>query len=457
MIHHRTNLWFREFSWVLYALPCIFVWSVYLLSFFPGSMSPDSIEQWKQLLTFRFVDLHPAFHTLTNWLITRAWLSPAAVAIVQIVALAVVFGWAMRELEFMNVPLWTRIVITFLFSLSPVNGFMSITLWKDVAFTISVLALWMLLLRIVRTDDSALKSPRFLIALTLVLVLVSLYRYNGLPVVILLLAMLWWLYEKYRRRFLLIGVAWAMCFISIKVVLYGLLGVAPPPVTFVYMLPIHQVVALRQSASLTPHETRFLNSMAQPEFWNFYRCSVPNAAIYLSTGSYAGQFNQEFFASHVSDFIRVWATLAIQNPSTLVEHQLCLTNMLWRMFPLSGSYLYTAQLGIIPNNLGLQTKSLLPQMQSFLTRVYDWSMSPSISWWFWRPALHFCLIMAFLLFVPFSRRHMAVLLSIPLFQTVVLLLFTAGQDTRYQYPLYVIMLIAPGLLLARKTPAVSTV
>jgi len=446
-----------ELSWLPYALPCVIVWSVYLLSFFPGIMSPDSIEQWKQLLEFKFVDVHPVFHTLTNWLITRVWLSPAAIAFSQIIALAIVFGLTMRELELMHVPRWARITITLAFSLSPVNGFMSITLWKDVPFTIALLALWMLLLRIVCTNESALVSSRFLIALTVVLVAVSLYRHNGLPVVALIIVTLWWLFKDHRKRIVLTGVAWAAVFFFVKIGLNGLLRVAPAPAAFVYMLPIHQVVALRQSTPLTYEEAQLLDSMAQPDFWNFYRCSVPNAAIYLNSGPYAGQFDQDFFARHTNDFSRVWLALAMRNPRPLVEHQVCLTSMLWRVMPLPGSYLYTVPLGIDRNDMGLVTQSLLPQMQTLLSDVYEWSMSPAISWWFWRPALHLCLVLAILLLVRFERRDVVLLLSVPLFQSLVLLLLIAGQDTRYQYPVYVIALIAPGLLFAKKIPVVSKV
>jgi hypothetical protein len=418
-------------------------------------MSPDSIEQWKQLLEFNFVDVHPAFHTLTNWLITRLWLSPAAVAIAQIIALAIVFGLTMRELELMRVPRWVRVAITLVFSLSPVNGFMSITLWKDVPFTIALLALWMLLLRIVRTDESALASSRFLIALTVALVAVSLYRHNGLPVVVLVLVTLWWLFKHHRKRIAWTGVAWAALFLFVKIGLYGMLHVAPAPAAFVYMLPIHQVVALRQSTPLTYEEAQLLDSMAPPDFWNFYRCYVPNAAIYLNSEPYAGQFDQDFFARHTNDFSLVWLALAIRNPLALVGHQLCLTSMVWRVMPLPGSYLYTVPLRIDRNDMGLGTQSLLPQMQSLLHSAYDWSMSPAISWWFWRPALHLFLALAVLSLVPFDRREVVLLLSVPLFQSLVLLLLIAGQDTRYQYPVYVIALIAPGLLFAKKTIAAS--
>lgn len=39
-------------EWLLYALPMFFVWSLYLLAFWPGSLSFDFIYQWGQMLFF---------------------------------------------------------------------------------------------------------------------------------------------------------------------------------------------------------------------------------------------------------------------------------------------------------------------------------------------------------------------------------------------------------------------
>ena len=61
-----------------YALPCIAIWSVYLIAFYPGIMSMDSLNQWDQITNFAkadygFTDAHPVGHTLFLWLITSIW------------------------------------------------------------------------------------------------------------------------------------------------------------------------------------------------------------------------------------------------------------------------------------------------------------------------------------------------------------------------------------------------
>jgi hypothetical protein len=81
-----------NWSFLRYALLCFVFWSIYLATFWPGVLSNDSIDQWRQMLSGCFFYWHPVFHTLTNWLITRIWLSPATIVKAQIVALSAIAG-----------------------------------------------------------------------------------------------------------------------------------------------------------------------------------------------------------------------------------------------------------------------------------------------------------------------------------------------------------------------------
>jgi hypothetical protein len=87
-----------------YALPCAIVWSIYLLAYWPGLMSYDSLQQWEQMTTGQLDNWHPAFHTMSNWLITRLWLSPAAVALTQIATLSLLVGWTVARIRRLGAP-----------------------------------------------------------------------------------------------------------------------------------------------------------------------------------------------------------------------------------------------------------------------------------------------------------------------------------------------------------------
>ena len=79
-------------------MPCIVVWGGYLLAFWPALLGNDELGEWAAVLRSELTNSIPAFHALMLWLVTRAWRSPAAVVVVQIVACAAVFASVVTEL-----------------------------------------------------------------------------------------------------------------------------------------------------------------------------------------------------------------------------------------------------------------------------------------------------------------------------------------------------------------------
>ena len=157
----------------------------YLLAFYPGIMSYDSIDQWAQLDQFRFTNWHPAYHTILMWLITRVWYSPAAVAVFQIMFFAAVCAYTLNILyRDFEVPLPLLLGLELVVCLLPINGLMIITLWKDVSYSIYVLLATAFLLRGITSRGEWFGRGRNWVWFGLVLANIALLRHNGLPVAI---------------------------------------------------------------------------------------------------------------------------------------------------------------------------------------------------------------------------------------------------------------------------------
>ena len=173
----------RRFRWLVFALPMIAAWIIYLLAFWPGMMSADSLDQWRQVLSGSFNDHHPAFHTFTIWLLTRLSLTPAIVALAQIVALALVVGAILAFIESLGVAsiwVWTACLV---FAISPINGTMVITLWKDIPYSTAMLGFTYLILRLAQSKGSWIASVRSWMILGITATLAALFRHNGLEVI----------------------------------------------------------------------------------------------------------------------------------------------------------------------------------------------------------------------------------------------------------------------------------
>src|SRR5262249_36550282 len=137
-------------------------------------------NQWLDMESWLWVDHHPIFHTFCNWLVTRVWHTPAAVALAQILALSAVVGWALALMRSWGMPRWLALGTCLLLALAPGNGLMVITVAKDTPFAIALLALTVLVLKVVASGGEWLQRPWAWLGLGVTVALVSLFRQNGL-------------------------------------------------------------------------------------------------------------------------------------------------------------------------------------------------------------------------------------------------------------------------------------
>lgn len=432
-----------------YAAPCLVVWSVSLLAFWPGMMSADSLYQWGQMLSGRYNDVHPAAHTLTIWLVTRVWLSPAAYALAQIGALAFTFALAMRELALAGVSRRVQMALTALFALSPVNNVMVITLWKDIPYAIALLGLFWMLLRVWRTGGGWLHSRRAVALAAVLVAAVALFRHNGAPVALLtLLAFPLVGRDVPMRQVALIG-GWALILVlGVRGGVYPAFDVAPTPRWFARQTQIHQLGAYAAHSTQLDDADRALLERLLPldEWCRRYSCYGLSPLLYG-----APAMNRALFDADVDAYTDLWLRLAVRDPATLIQHQWCLTSLIWRVMQPTDGYLYAWHKILIDDygkDVGLTPSSVLPGLRDLLASWLTSLERPEVVWLVWRPATYLYLTLFCVVVVCVRHRSWrTVALAVPaIMQSLVIAALVAGQDLRYQYPVYLIALVAVGLL-----------
>jgi len=451
-IHLAAALWIlrrsdvrprRPWPLLAYAIPCAGVWTMYLLAFWPGLMSSDSQDQWGQVLRAEFHNYHPAFHTLTLWLITRLWLTPAAVALTQIVALSLVFAATARELEAWGVCGRVRLLVTLAFSCSLVNGTMVVTLWKDVPYAITCLGLFAILLALVRTRGRWAESPAHLAVLAVALVCVTLFRHNGALVGVGLVAIVLWLWPAHRGALAATAlVAVAACLIIVGPV-YRAIGVKPIPAAVRLQYQLQQIAALVHDGVLLSTEDEAVLAHVLPlESWRSrYNCYIADPIVH------SPHLDRAYLNAHADEVRALWRRLVRGHGQILLRHQLCASSLVWRLSqPVHG------WLTVPPLSIHDPASSLWPRFADQVRRLVDGSLRPSVIWWVWRPALYLYLTL-FCALVAAARVGDWRLLVAPgpaVLNSLVWMMFVAAQDVRYQYPVYVIGLVMPALLFARR-------
>ncbi len=324
----RVGRW----AWLVYALPPAIVWSYYLWVFWPGLMTWDSFDQWSQMTTGRYDAAHPVLHTWTNWLLTRLWLSPAAVAIGQIVALGAVAGWGLALMRRRGMPRWLAVATCLGFALMPCNGALVITLWKDVFYSTAMLALILLLLLIVTSEGKWLESRFGWLMLAVAALLVALYRHNGPPVAFATLLVLPIAYRRYWKPLLLSLAVASGVFYGVKGPLSRAAGVVPPRNSMMFAWVLHHVAAhLAQGTPLLPPEREVLDRIVPLKDgpWPYNPYSLQPFFKHPVFGH--KDPSQYVLAVPARDLLRVFFALFCRRPGVDFEHWTLINAFVWRI------------------------------------------------------------------------------------------------------------------------------
>ncbi len=412
----------------------ITVWGIYLLTFFPGMMSPDSNDQWRQIVTGQFNDAHPVFHTLSMWLVTRIWLSPAAVVISQIIFLSLTVAWGIRLLEEHGLPSWAAWLLATIFTFAPLNANMVVVLWKDIPYSISLFLFSLMVLKIVLTRGEWLNKRFTWIWLGLISLCVASFRHNGLPIPIISIPTILIFYKnEWKPLLATMGFATSFFFI-IHGPIYSLLGV-DQAIGYKHHTLVHYIAAHIETGSpLTIEETHMAKYILPLSEWKYQCCN--NSDIF-----HAKSYSADRFAKNVGIMQKLFVSLVIKEPLVDFRHFTCISSLVWEMPSRCGATTllpYTASLWIDPGGSFFEENSLFPSLKKLLSGLLiSIRTNPNLTI-FIAPAVYLFLAICNTALLAYRRRSSRILLFIipALIQSITLAVVNTSSDFRYQFGIY---------------------
>jgi hypothetical protein len=456
------NTFFQQYPlgrFLLYFLPMFAVWGTALLGFWPGIMSIDSLDQWAQVLRFSFTDYHPAFHTLTEWLFSGFGATPAGIAIFQIAFLACVAAGGYLVFAKYGVPGPVTGLAVGIFTFWPANLFLVITLWKDIPYSISILALGVMMLEIIRTRGVWLERNWWLFGL--LAALVSLFRHNGVVPGIGTVVLLLFLYSRQRKWILFSLGALLSVFVLVKYPVYSLVGVGglDDEQRSIYEMAdeMHFLAAqVHFGTDFTPQESGLLNAIHPlADEWSFYDCHMIDKVYKTSV------LRWDIAIQNAGMIHKMVFDTALRNPKATAKHMLCKTELFWNVLPLRFQQLYTVPIeaGDSPSytyippegssGLHVEQTPVLPALGYSLSAGAQQLADSPWQALFFRPAL----LMYVLFFVVAAtailkreRSYLYILLPVILHIAGIFLVLPS-QQIRYQFPVILIALIVIPLYL----------
>lgn len=431
----------RKALWLHYALPIYLVWAVYLMIFWPGFMSVDSISSWQQIVTGKFVHGNPVPHTLTMWLITRFWFSPAAVAVVQILVLGGVLGWGISALHQQGAPVWLTWLTSIGLALSPANGALSITLWKDILFSAAVVTLTIQIFKIVTTQGEWLDGKAAWLYLGASLLFISSYRLNGFLIASLCIVIIAGLYRTYWRSLVRASCFFLAIYFVVTGPVFQLLNVsykimARPELVMANLLAAHMNAGTRISFQ----DQMILEPIVSEYPWP-YKCDRNSDFIFDNT------LNRKYLAEHTGEILYTAFKATLQDPGVTLRHFACQGEFVFRIDDRYANDF--GVLGITDNVYGLETSSFVPDWVSPWENALNdiaFDKVANINWFVWR--MPFWMYASFFGCVTFCLRNKSwrfLLILVPGSITILpYLVISLGQIFRYVYSMYLVGILFSG-------------
>lgn len=415
---------------LLYSLPCIFSWTLYWIAFFPAGMSYDSLDQWGQIQSLRFNDWHPVPHTIFEWVVTRIWNSPAMIAITQILILSFVIGYGIYSLEKAGAKKVALYLATIILALNPVNGVMSVMLWKDIIYSAFLLLFTTILFNIVTSNAKWVDKKVNLALFIGVCFGIVFFRHNGiLPFAFTLLLLIVW-YRKYSKRFGLVFISVMVVYFTVRGPIYALTGVVPAQSGEDFGVAVNQIGAVvKEGGHITNQQKEELDKILPLHLWgkNYNPFST-------NPLKFDESFNVNRIAEDKASFLKLWFGIVRNNSKIAIKSYSRLSSLTWQVFEDSQGYTYTFTDKIGENQYGLKNIIVSDKVNNVIRKALEFSQESKVKALFWRPALPFLFILFFglvsairnsmkmcIVLAPVILNHLSVMIAIP------------AQDFRYLY------------------------
>jgi hypothetical protein len=417
-----------EIAGIIFNVIATLAW---VLGFWPGMLTGDSIASLYQILIGPYYDWHPIAYTLFVEVFSFGGTYIWMISIVQSLLLSTSVYYFMTSI-FSKISRLSAIWITGILQATPFMGGLSVTMWKDIPYTAFLLFGLGALIR------SANPNKLKLFTAGLFLVISSVFRHEA-PYVLFLLTLIYLLIKsksstirhwKVPATFLIA----AVISLFLSSVLVAITSAIPAP-KFTKTLALQRDLAALafESPSSLPKDTyQQLREISSDRGWErSIDCWTPIDYINPTDFNYekANKFSEKVISS--------WLDVATSKelPRLLGWHKCFVKPFI--PFPIQPTpdpvVISWLTPGVSSNTLDIDSAPKLGIFQNVMNRYVDFwvSISKFASW----PGLHFSLLIVFLTYAyknfHLSRQTLKLLLSFIVARQTMLLILTPSYDARY--------------------------
>jgi hypothetical protein len=434
--------------YVLFLSIMIGWWLLYLIGFFPATMSTDSFDEWRQAVGAKPLnDLHPILYTLIIKALISIWYSPAIIVVLQILFMAAVCSSFLVFLYKAGIPYKWVLILAILTAIIPANGIMVIVLWKDILFSCCLVWLTLLIAEIV-TNTYIFNQKTTLAFLVVALLGVALLRHNGvLPAFISGAALVIWSLKNKRTGILLSLSMFLLVFFVYKKVLMPYWFKVPPVATAFQKIPFMHGMAsvMHANGNLSPEASQEMEKLLPIDVWKSqYNPFSADEYLYMTNTPFIDNLS----AVPTSRVLSLYTKTFIDNPFLIARDRLNGCELLWNVNQAEGSSNYSYEPNLEENEFGFkQQENGLHKVLMGMVKFFGRALDPISR----RVGVFNILLLLVFLYV-FKQRKMYWLIFLPLIgANLSLLLSMTFQSFRYVYYIPLLMGVLWLLAITKKT------
>ena len=381
-------------SWVVFIISFIVIllaWLPYFLTFFPGTLSPDSFLELDIIVNnFSSIsDHHPVLHVLfialpynIGFKLFGSMIAGIALATVsQMIILASIFSSLIVFLHNRKVNDFILLIITLFYAVVPMHGYYSIVMWKDVIFSGLLLLLTMQLVKIVEKEKKQKLKFKNIIGFIVVSILCVFFRNNAIYMYVILAIITFIIFKKHWKVFAAgFCIVFGVYFI-VKGPIFNYFNVKKSASAEYIGMPLQQIGRMAfKNVQFTKDEKELIDKLIPVETM---------AVSYNPRVSDGIKFNDSYYGDVFDDnkieYLKLYLNLVKKYPSIALEAYSISTLGYW--YP--GVEYWSVANNIWENDYGIDTqsktsdsvKNFLTDLESRSTPVLNIEWSIGLCFW----------------------------------------------------------------------------
>ena len=435
---------------------CLLAWLPYYLHEYPGVMTPDSINQYAQIIgAYELSNHHSVIHTLLigffyhigMQLTGNAYVGLGFYTFFQMCFMAFTAGYVVRTLQKAHIITPVCIVTICFYALMPYHGIFAVTIWKDIPFAGCVTLAAASLLRLLLCDKlSRLKAADYftiLLPYLLSSIMMCLLRTNGWYIFLVTLPFVLFVFRDRWKVMIPVHLIILALVLFVKYPCMNVYEIKQADFAESVSIPVQQLACVvARGESLTDEQSEILSHyMDLEQVSSLYQPDVSDPIknlIRSTSGTYLD--------SHKGEFLSLWFSVGLSHIPAYFDAYVAQTHGFW--YP-AGDYEVGLSDGIYPNDFGLTWQPLLKG--SIIIKIREilfklWKLIPlfgflwSMGGMFWSLLISLCMCLR-------ESRYANAVLMIPAMVLVITLCIATPVATEFRYaytlfyglPLYIMM------------------